>query len=48
MFRNVTANSAKTVLGVRIKDFPGRLRGNLMAFGHLLTGKLHPLHVLKI
>lgn len=46
MSKNVLANLANTVAGVRIKDFPGRLRGNSQAFLHLLTGKLDPLRVL--
>lgn len=48
MSKNITANVVKTLLMVRIKDFPGRLRGNLLAFKHLLSGKLDPLHVNKI
>ena len=48
MSKNIASNMLKTLLMVRDKDFPGRLRGNLLAFLHLLTGKLDPLHVLKI
>ncbi len=48
MSKNITANVVKTLLMVRIKDFPGRLKGNLLAFKHLLSGKLDPLHVNKI
>lgn len=48
MAKNILANLGKSLLGVRIKDFPGRLRGNYMAFLHLLRGKLDPLNVLKI
>lgn len=46
--RNIIANLTKTVLGVRIKDFPGRLRGNLRALLHLSMGKLSPLRVLEL
>lgn len=48
MSKNIISNVVKTLLMVRIKDFPGRLRGNSLAFLHLFTGKLDPLHVLKI
>lgn len=48
MSKNIVSNVVKTLLMVRIKDFPGRLRGNFLAFLHLFTGKLDPLHVLKI
>lgn len=43
MSRNVLANIFKSLLRVRIKDFPGRLRGNLIASRDLLSGNLHPL-----
>lgn len=43
MSRNVLANIFKTALRVQIKDFPGRLRGNLIASRDLLCGNLHPL-----
>lgn len=43
MTRNVLANLVKTLLRVQIKDFPGRLRGNLIASRDLLSGNLHPL-----
>lgn len=46
MSKNLLANMANTVAGVRTKDFPGRLRGNSQAFFHLFTGKLAPLRVL--
>lgn len=48
MSKNIAANLTQTLAGVRIKDFPGRLRGNLRASIHLLSGKLDPLHVLEI
>lgn len=46
MSKNLLANMANTLAGVRTKDFPGRLRGNSQAFVHLVTGKLDPLRVL--
>ncbi|GAB3371475.1 glycosyltransferase family 2 protein [Azotobacter armeniacus] len=48
MSKNILSNLAKTIFGVKIKDFPGRLRGNLRAFAHLFLGKLDPLRVLDI
>lgn len=48
MSKNIVANLAKTLLMIRIKDFPGRLRGNLRAGLDLVSGKLDPLHVLDI
>lgn len=48
MAKNMLANVGKTLLREQIKDFPGRLRGNALAFTHLLAGKLNPLNVLKI
>jgi len=48
MAKNVLSNLLKTLTGVRIKDFPGRLRGNLRGCLHLLSGRLDPMHVLEI
>ncbi|ASL29065.1 glycosyltransferase family 2 protein [Azotobacter chroococcum] len=48
MSRNILSNLAKTLLRVHIKDFPGRLQGNMRACLHLLLGKLDPLRVLDI
>lgn len=48
MSKNLLANIAKTLFMVRIKDFPGRLRGNFRAFSDLISGKLNPLHVLDL
>ena len=48
MGRNLLSNIAKTVLFDRIKDFPGRLRGNLRAISHLLRGKLDPQHIMRM
>lgn len=45
MSKNMLSNLAKTLLGVRIKDFPGRLRGNFQAWKHAFLGKLDPLRV---
>jgi len=46
--RNIASNVSKTLLFNRIKDFPGRLRGNLQAFFHLLSGKLDPEHISRM
>lgn len=48
MSKNLASNIVKSLTGVRIKDFPGRLKGNLRAISHLFTGKLNPLRVLDI
>ncbi|GLK88108.1 glycosyltransferase family 2 protein [Pseudomonas turukhanskensis] len=48
MSKNFIANVAKTLFMIRIKDFPGRLKGNFQAVRDLMTGKLNPLHVLDI
>lgn len=46
MSKNLLANMANTVAGIRTKDFPGRLRGNARALLHLLAGRLDPRRVL--
>jgi GT2 family glycosyltransferase len=48
MIRNIVSNVAKTLTMNRIKDFPGRLRGNLRAGLHLLSGKLHPEQIVHM
>lgn len=48
MSKNLASNSVKTATGVRIKDFPGRLKGNMQAIAHLVTGRLHPLKAMDI
>lgn len=48
MSKNILSNLIKTALRVRIKDFPGRLRGNLRASLDLLSGKLHPMRAVDL
>lgn len=48
MSKNILSNLIKTALKVRIKDFPGRLRGNLRAGLDLLSGKLHPMRAVDL
>ncbi|ART80933.1 glycosyltransferase family 2 protein [Oceanisphaera avium] len=48
MFKNIAANIYKSLTLNKIKDYPGRLRGNLKAFGHLILNKLSPTNVLNI
>jgi hypothetical protein len=45
--KSTLANIIKTAIGVRTKDFPGRLRGNSRAVLHLVTGKLDPSRILE-
>lgn len=42
MARNVAANAFYAAIGDRWADRPGRLRGNLMALGDLVRGRLDP------
>lgn len=48
MSRNILSNVAKTVQQNRIKDFSGRLRGNIRAFAHLFLGRLDPQHIQRM
>ncbi|ART80631.1 glycosyltransferase family 2 protein [Oceanisphaera avium] len=48
MSKNVASNSSKTLRGVRIKDYSGRLKGNARAISDLIRGKLNPLNVLNL
>lgn len=48
MSRNVAANIIKPFLGRREVDYPGRLRGNLLALQHLLFGRCRPSAILDI
>lgn len=45
--RNFSANAGKSITGDPYADRRGRLAGNLRAFGHLLTGRLHPEKILE-
>lgn len=46
--RNVAANLAKSVWPEPHIDRRGRLKGNLLAAYHLLTGRVEPEHILKL
>ena len=46
--RNLLANLAKSFWSEPYIDRRGRLRGNLLAFGHLFSGKVEPEYVLKL
>ena len=48
MARNVAANVLKSVWPEPFVDRRGRLRGNLLAVGHLLMGRCEPEHILKM
>ncbi|GGH13263.1 glycosyl transferase [Alsobacter metallidurans] len=46
--RNMVANLARTLLLDRRRDYPGRLRGNLLALGDLFCGRIEPERVLRL
>jgi len=46
--RNVIANFARTLMFDRRRDYPGRLRGNLIAMGDLLRGRVEPERILSL
>jgi GT2 family glycosyltransferase len=48
MARNVAANIARSIWPESYVDRRGRLRGNLVALGHALSGRLEPEHILKL
>lgn len=48
MAKNIAANIFKTLTRVKIKDYPGRLKGNIRAIIHLILWKLNPQRVLDI
>lgn len=48
MFKNLAANVYKSITFNQIKDYPGRLRGNIKAVSHLILNKLNPINVLNI
>lgn len=48
MGRNLMANAVRSVRPETHIDRRGRLRGNLMALGHLLKGRIEPEYVLEI
>lgn len=48
MARNIAANVARSFWPEPHVDRRGRLRGNLLAIGHLLSGRVEPEYILKI
>jgi GT2 family glycosyltransferase len=48
MVRNLAANLARSLRPEPYIDRRGRLRGNLLAIAHVLTGRIEPEHILKI
>lgn len=48
MMRNIAANLLRSVRPEPYVDRRGRLRGNLIAMGHLLTGRVEPEYILNI
>lgn len=48
MARNIAANTVRSINPETHIDRRGRLRGNLMALGHLLKGRVEPEYILQI
>ncbi|ODT08701.1 MAG: glycosyl transferase [Mesorhizobium sp. SCN 65-20] len=48
MMRNLAANVVRSMRPEPYVDRRGRLRGNLLAVAHLLTGRVEPEYILKI
>jgi glycosyltransferase involved in cell wall biosynthesis len=48
MLRNVAANLARSLWPESYIDRRGRLRGNLLALGHVLTGRIEPEYILRM
>ena len=48
MFRNIAANLAKSLRPEPYVDRRGRLRGNMLAILHVVTGRIEPEYILKI
>lgn len=48
MTRNIASNLVRSLRPEAHIDRAGRLRGNAIALGHLLTGRLHPTRILKL
>lgn len=46
--RNIAANLVRSLWPEPYVDRRGRLRGNLLALAHLLTGRVEPEHILKM
>jgi GT2 family glycosyltransferase len=48
MFKYVLANTAKSLINHPLVDYPGRLKGNLLALRDLLTGRCDPRRILEL
>jgi hypothetical protein len=48
MSRNVAKNTLRALWPEPWVDRAGRFKGNTIAFGHLLTGRLHPLNATEL
>lgn len=48
MARNIAANLARSVLPEPYIDRRGRLRGNMLALAHVLTGRIEPEYILRL
>jgi GT2 family glycosyltransferase len=48
MFRNISANAARSLRPEPHVDRRGRLKGNLLAMVHVATGRVEPEYILKI
>jgi hypothetical protein len=48
MFRNIAANLGRSLWPESHIDRRGRLRGNLLAVFHLLTGRVEPEYILRM
>lgn len=48
MGRNIAANLARSIWPESYVDRRGRLRGNLLAIAHVMTGRIEPEYILKL
>lgn len=48
LFRALGSNAVQSIREHPLFDYRGRLKGNLIAIGHLLMGKLHPAEIRSI
>lgn len=48
MVRNIAANIVKSIRPEPYVDRRGRLRGNILALAHVLTGRVEPEYILKL
>jgi hypothetical protein len=48
MGRNILANLVRSLWSESYIDRRGRLRGNLIAIAHVLSGRIEPEYILKL